>query len=74
MLMAVPLTMILKVSLDNSPELRWLSVAISKEKKTSVSQERLLEIVGQGKGETEPEAGENSMSEDKVQSAGSNAG
>jgi len=31
MLLAVPLTMILKVVLDNSADLRWLSVAIGKE-------------------------------------------
>ncbi|MGE9268400.1 MAG: AI-2E family transporter [Verrucomicrobiales bacterium] len=32
MLLAVPLTMVLKVALDNSEEFRWLAVAISKEK------------------------------------------
>ena len=33
MLLAVPLTMVLKVMLDNSEELRWISVAITKEKR-----------------------------------------
>jgi len=33
MLLGVPLTMVLKVMLDNSSDLRWLSVAITKEKR-----------------------------------------
>ncbi len=33
MLLAVPLTMVLKVILDNSYEFRWISVAMSKEKR-----------------------------------------
>lgn len=33
MFLAVPLTMVLKVMLDNSEELRWISVAITKEKR-----------------------------------------
>jgi AI-2 transport protein TqsA len=33
MFLAVPLTMVLKVMLDNSDELRWISVAITKEKR-----------------------------------------
>ncbi|MDB4430096.1 hypothetical protein N9283_04765, partial [Akkermansiaceae bacterium] len=33
MLLGVPLTMLLKVMLDNSDDLRWLSVAITKEKR-----------------------------------------
>lgn len=32
MLLAVPLTMVVKVMLDNTQELRWMSVAVSKEK------------------------------------------
>jgi len=36
MLLAVPLTMIVKVMLDNTEELRWLSVAISKEKRQPI--------------------------------------
>ena len=33
MLLAVPLTMVVKVMLENNNELRWISVAITKEKK-----------------------------------------
>jgi AI-2 transport protein TqsA len=33
MFLAVPLTMVLKVMLDNSDELRWIAVAITKEKR-----------------------------------------
>ena len=33
---AVPLTMVLKVMLDNSDELRWIAVAITKEKPDSI--------------------------------------
>lgn len=36
MFLAVPLTMVLKVMLDNSDELRWMSVAITKEKPHSL--------------------------------------
>ena len=36
MLLAVPLTMVLKVMLDNSDELRWMAVAITKEKRRSM--------------------------------------
>jgi len=36
MLLAVPLTMVVKVMLDNTDELRWLSVAISKEKRQPI--------------------------------------
>ena len=32
MFLAVPLTIMIKVGLDNSAELRWLSVAMSKKK------------------------------------------
>lgn len=42
MLLAVPLTMVLKVILDGSDEFRWLSVAISSEQPGAV--EELLEI------------------------------
>lgn len=42
MLLAVPLTMMVKVALDNSAELRWLSVAISHGKKQDVAQERKI--------------------------------
>ena len=36
MLLGVPLTMVLKVMLDNSDEFRWLSVAITKEKRRAI--------------------------------------
>ena len=36
MFLAVPLTMVLKVMLDNSDELRWIAVAITKEKSDSI--------------------------------------
>jgi AI-2 transport protein TqsA len=36
MFLAVPLTMVLKVMLDNSDELRWIAVAITKEKPHSI--------------------------------------
>lgn len=36
MLLAVPLTMIIKVMLDNSDDLRWLAVAITKEKRRPI--------------------------------------
>lgn len=36
MFLAVPLTMVLKVMLDNSGELRWIAVAITKEKPNSI--------------------------------------
>lgn len=42
MLLAVPLTMMVKVGLDNSYELRWLSVAISHSKTTDHEQERRI--------------------------------
>ncbi|MBR9759689.1 AI-2E family transporter, partial [bacterium] len=36
MLLAVPLTMVVKVMLENSNELRWISVAITKEKRRRI--------------------------------------
>jgi AI-2 transport protein TqsA len=44
MLLAVPLTMVLKVMLDGSEEFRWIGVAISAEKATSAAELRLLEV------------------------------
>lgn len=47
MFLAVPLTMVLKVMLDNSDELRWMAVAITKEKRHPILdldlEERLAE-------------------------------
>ena len=42
MLLAVPLTMMMKVALDNSYELRWLGVAISQGKNRDDEQERKI--------------------------------
>ena len=39
MLLGVPLTMVLKVMLDNSDEFRWLSVAITKENRRTILDE-----------------------------------
>ena len=36
MLLAVPLTMVVKVMLENNNELRWISVAITKEKRRPI--------------------------------------
>ena len=42
MLLAVPLTMLVKVGLDNSYELRWLGVAISQGKNQNPELERQI--------------------------------
>ena len=42
MLLAVPLTMMIKVAMDNTYELRWLGVAISQGKKDTEEQERRI--------------------------------
>ncbi len=42
MLMAVPLTMLVKVGMDNSSDLRWISVAISNESKSIEAQKELI--------------------------------
>jgi len=42
MLMAVPLTMLLKVAMDNSSDFRWIAVAISKESKTNEAQNETI--------------------------------
>ncbi len=42
MLMAVPLTMLLKVALDNSSDFRWMAVAISKEGKLIKGEDETL--------------------------------
>ena len=44
MLLAVPLTMVLKVILDGSEEFRWIGVAISAEQPGAVAEMELLEI------------------------------
>jgi len=45
MLLAVPLTMMLKVMLDGSDEFRWISVAISAEHGSAKAVKKLLETV-----------------------------
>lgn len=42
MLMAVPLTMLLKVAMDNSSDFRWIAVAISKESKTNEARNEII--------------------------------
>ncbi len=42
MLMAVPLTMLLKVGLDNSSDFRWIGVAISKESKLHSEEDQIM--------------------------------
>ncbi len=42
MLMAVPLTMLLKVAMDNSSDFRWVAVAISKESKTNEAENEII--------------------------------
>jgi AI-2 transport protein TqsA len=42
MLLAVPLTMMLKVVLDNSEDFRWIAVAISKEQVKPAEEQRIL--------------------------------
>lgn len=44
MLLAVPLTMVLKVILENSDEFRWIGVAISAEQAPGAAEKKLLEI------------------------------
>ncbi len=44
MLLGVPLTMLLKVALDNSEYFKWLSIVISKEQKESVTDSPKLEV------------------------------
>lgn len=42
MLLAVPLTMVIKVGLDNSSDFRWISIAISKEQTRSAVDVKLM--------------------------------
>ncbi len=42
MLMAVPLTMLVKVGMDNSSDFRWIAVAISKESKANEAQKEII--------------------------------
>lgn len=58
MLLAVPLTMMVKVAMDNTYELRWLGVAISQGKKDTEEQERRIikESAKQKKKKSDPKA------------------
>lgn len=56
MLLAVPLTMVLKVILDSSEEFRWIGVAISSEQPAGAAEKKLLEV-------TPPAAPENAVAE-----------
>jgi len=58
MLLAVPLTMMLKVVLDNSDEFRWIAVAISKEQRMAEEQRILKSGVTIDPGEESGEAAE----------------
>lgn len=59
MLLAVPLTMMVKVVLDNSEEFRWISVAISKEQRKPAEEQRIIrDGVGVGSGDGGGEAPE----------------
>ncbi len=49
MLLGVPLTMLLKVALDNSTDFRWLAVAISKDDPTIAADETLIQEAGEPK-------------------------
>jgi AI-2 transport protein TqsA len=44
MLLAVPLTMLIKVMLDSSEEFRWIAVAISAEQPQGSVEKKLLEV------------------------------
>ena len=49
MLLGVPLTMLLKVGLDNSNDFRWLAVAISKDEKKNAADETIIQQAAEPK-------------------------
>lgn len=51
MLLGVPLTMLLKVGLDNSNDFRWLAVAITKEENPTAAEVNLIKEAVEPKGE-----------------------
>ena len=55
MLLAVPLTMVLKVFLESSDEFRWIGVAISSEQPGSTAEKTLLEVITPAKSQSEEE-------------------
>lgn len=55
MLLAVPLTMVLKVILESSDEFRWIGVAISAEQPAGSAEKKLLEVTPPAKTSPPPE-------------------
>ncbi|MEO1857651.1 MAG: AI-2E family transporter [Rubritalea sp.] len=56
MLLAVPLTMLVKVAMDNSADFRWIAVAISKEERNvagATDEQILMDAVAQSQGAEE---------------------
>ncbi len=51
MFLGVPLTMLLKVGLDNSTDFRWLAVAITKEENSTAAEEIIIKEAAEPKGE-----------------------
>ena len=58
MLLAVPLTMVLKVILEGSDEFRWIGVAISAEQPAGSAEKKLLEVTPPAKTSPPPEPAE----------------
>lgn len=56
MLLAVPLTMVLKVILEGSDEFRWIGVAISAEQPAGSAEKKLLEVTPPAEPTPEPAA------------------
>ncbi len=57
MLLAVPLTMVLKVILEGSEEFRWIGIAISAEQPAGAAEKKLLEVTPPSKENIPPETG-----------------
>ncbi len=55
MLLAVPLTMVLKVVLESSDEFRWIGVAISAEQPGGTAEKKLLEVTPPAKSQVQDE-------------------
>ena len=63
MLLAVPLTMVLKVILESSDEFRWIGVAISAEQPGGNTEKTLLEVVPPSKNKDDEPLPESKVSE-----------
>ena len=75
MFLAVPLTMVVKVMLDNSPDLRWISVMLSKSVDDSPRRRRRLRRQRQNEGNSEPPSDETPLDKPSPsQPAGEGAG